>query len=82
LLYKETTTIGMRRTVVERHCLARTIREVQTEFGPIRVKLAALSGKIINIHPEFDDVRRASETSGADFARIYEAAIRKAASTQ
>lgn len=82
LLYRETTTIGIRRTVVERHSLARKVREVQTEFGPIRVKMAALRGEIVNIHPEFEDVRRASVSSGADFAEISEAAIRKATVTE
>lgn len=82
LLYKETTTIGIRRSVVERHSLGRSVIEVETDFGSIRVKKAILKGETVNLHPEFEDVRRAAEISGADFTAIAEAAVRKAAGSK
>lgn len=79
LLYRETTTIGIRRSLIERHSLGRSVTEVQTEYGPVRVKKAILNGETVNVHPEFEDVKKASESTGADFASIAEAAVRGAA---
>lgn len=57
LLYTETTTLGIRVSEVERNCLPREIVKVATEFGEIDVKIARFNGKIVNIKPEYEQLR-------------------------
>ncbi len=57
LLYTETTTLGIRVSEVERNCLPREIVKVATEFDEIDVKIARFNGKIVNIKPEYEQLR-------------------------
>jgi uncharacterized protein (TIGR00299 family) protein len=56
IVFAETSTLGMRIYQAERRVLARTIAEVETRYGTIRVKYAENG----NAAPEFDDCRRAA----------------------
>jgi len=55
VIFRETTTIGLRHYEVERECLRRDIVSVDTPVGAIRFKLAWRDGRIVNAVPEFDD---------------------------
>ena len=55
VLFRETTTIGVRWQEWERSCLAREVVTVETRYGPIRVKCAQAGGRTLNAQPEFDD---------------------------
>ena len=57
LLLRETTTLGVRRRVVERYEAAREMREVHTEFGPVAVKTKLLDGVPIASSPEYEACR-------------------------
>ncbi len=57
LLYTETSTLGVRVSKVERNCLDREIRKVETEFGAVDVKIAKYKGKIVNAKPEYDRIK-------------------------
>ncbi len=72
LLYIETTTLGVRATSVERNCLPREIVKIETDFGTIDVKIAKLGDKIINVKPEYEQMRevaRRTKTSLRDVER-------------
>jgi pyridinium-3,5-bisthiocarboxylic acid mononucleotide nickel chelatase len=58
IVFKETTTIGLRYSEVDRECLAREIVPVETAIGVIRFKLAWRDGKVVNAVPEFEDCAR------------------------
>ena len=60
LLFRESTTIGVRYEEMARMCLERSVESVATPFGPIRVKVARRDGRVLNASPEFDDCRRAA----------------------
>jgi uncharacterized protein (TIGR00299 family) protein len=61
-IFRETSTLGIRATRAERTALAREVVEVQTEYGPVRVKIGKLDSAIVNVAPEFEDCRtRAGE---------------------
>jgi hypothetical protein len=51
----ETTTLGVRRYRVERDELDRTLVEVETPYGSVRVKVARLEGREVGAHPEYED---------------------------
>jgi uncharacterized protein (DUF111 family) len=55
VIFRETTTIGLRHYEVERECLAREIVAVETPLGAVRFKIARRDGRIVNATPEFDD---------------------------
>ena len=60
VLFAETTTIGVRYREVQRECLAREARVVNTPVGPIRFKVATRGGRVCNASPEFEDCARAA----------------------
>ena len=55
VIFRETTTIGLRHYDVERECLAREIVTVETGLGAIRFKVSSRDGRVMNAVPEFDD---------------------------
>ena len=55
VIFRETTTIGLRRYDVDRECLQREIVSVETPIGPVRFKIARRSGQVVNAAPEFED---------------------------
>jgi pyridinium-3,5-bisthiocarboxylic acid mononucleotide nickel chelatase len=57
LLFTETSTLGVRVSRIERECLNREKVKMQTEFGEIDVKIAKFGDKIVNIKPEYDQMR-------------------------
>lgn len=57
LLYLETTTLGVRVSLVERNCLTREIVKIQTESDAVDVKIASYKGKIVNAKPEYEQIR-------------------------
>ncbi|MEC9140522.1 MAG: nickel pincer cofactor biosynthesis protein LarC [Chloroflexota bacterium] len=57
LLFQETSTLGVRRRDVQRHVVAREIREVETKVGRVPVKVKFLEGAIVAVTPEYDACR-------------------------
>jgi len=72
VIYRETTTLGIRITQVDRLKLPRKEIRVETEWGPIRGKETHWEGKVRRT-PEFEDCRRISEEKGIPLQRIYQA---------
>jgi uncharacterized protein (TIGR00299 family) protein len=58
IVFRETTTIGLRYADVDRECLPRETVTVETALGPVRFKLARRDGRIVNAAPEFEDCAR------------------------
>jgi uncharacterized protein (TIGR00299 family) protein len=74
LLFKETTTIGVRIHEAQRRTLAREFLNVETRFGSVRMKLSRLNGSILNATPEFDDCRRIAAEKGIPLKDVLAAA--------
>lgn len=77
MIYRETSTLGIRIREVDRECLDREILSVTTEFGPIDVKLGKLNGKVVNAMPEYDQVRRLALENGVAFRVVRDAALER-----
>jgi pyridinium-3,5-bisthiocarboxylic acid mononucleotide nickel chelatase len=58
VIFRETTTIGLRHYDVDRECLQRDIVAVDTPLGRVRFKVASRDGRVMNATPEFDDCAR------------------------
>jgi len=56
IIFRETTTLGIRRSMQQRTILEREIQQVETDYGVVRVKVAwAGKGVISNVQPEYED---------------------------
>jgi len=85
LIIEETGSLGVRVTVCNRHLLARELRPVKIKLGgremEVRVKVSTdRAGNILQVKPEYEDVRRAAIATGqplSEVARRAEAAARQ-----
>lgn len=74
ILFRETTTIGVRRSVMERTVMRREERNVETPFGSARVKVCS-HGAIRKIYPEYESVRELCRKTKCDFRKVYQAIL-------
>ena len=75
IIFRETTTIGIRYTIADRITLRREFREVSTPYGTVAVKVSLLDGRPVNFIPEFEDCRRLAEETGNPLKDVQAAAI-------
>jgi uncharacterized protein (TIGR00299 family) protein len=75
VLFRETTTLGVRRQDWDRTILERESDTVETAYGPIRVKIGRRGGAVYNAWPEFDDCQRAAAEKGAAAKEVLAAAL-------
>ena len=73
LIFTETSSIGVRTRDVSRECLERSIRIVETEFGPVEVKVARFEGEVVNMKPEFDQMRALAEKDSVTLSEVEKA---------
>jgi pyridinium-3,5-bisthiocarboxylic acid mononucleotide nickel chelatase len=74
LLFTETTTLGIRSYEVDRHALERETVSVETQYGPVNVKVARLGDSVVNVMPEYEDCRRAALEGNVPLRAVQEAA--------
>lgn len=75
LIFRESTTFGVRERIERRTVLDRRIETVTTEYGPVRVKIGRWKGEDVTASPEFEDCHRLAQERGVAMRRVYEAAI-------
>jgi pyridinium-3,5-bisthiocarboxylic acid mononucleotide nickel chelatase len=73
ILFAETTTLGIRSYQVERRALEREVVQVETQYGPIDVKVARLNGHVINEMPEYEQCRGVALKAGVPFKSVENA---------
>jgi pyridinium-3,5-bisthiocarboxylic acid mononucleotide nickel chelatase len=76
LLFRETTTIGVRLQQVVRETLDREWVEVTIEGGSVRIKVASRHGQTLNASPEFDDCVRIADATGRPVKAVQAEAMR------
>ncbi len=70
LLFRETTTLGVRQSSVKRRTLQRESLTVQTSLGSIRMKVARLHGHILNVAPEYEDCQKVAAERGVPLKQV------------
>jgi pyridinium-3,5-bisthiocarboxylic acid mononucleotide nickel chelatase len=75
IIFRETTTIGIRYTIAQRKTLQREFVKVQTAYGPVEIKVSLFGGGPVNYVPEFEDCRRLAKQSGVALKEIQAAAV-------
>src|SRR3989304_4948494 len=72
IIFKETTTIGIRSYEVDRRCLERNIKEVSTPYGKVKVKVSDKDGTLINIQPEYEDCKKLAEKKNIPLKEVID----------
>lgn len=75
LIFRESTTFGLREHLTHRTMLARESREVTTPHGTIRVKVGRWQGRPITASPEYEDCLRCADAANIAVRTVYEAAV-------
>jgi len=71
-LLQEATTTGLRWRLDHRIKAHRSIREVLTRYGPVKVKVAEANGQIINVTPEYEDCKRLAMEKSVSLQDVME----------
>lgn len=74
VLFAETTTFGVRRSVHTRRKLTRRLDTVKTPHGEIRVKVGLLGNDVVRIAPEYEDCAAAARKAGVPLTDVMTAA--------
>ena len=75
IIFRETTTLGIRYFTQQRAILEREIQEVETIYGKIRVKVAMQGQEIINIQPEYEDCAKLARKFAQPWQLIQQTAL-------
>ena len=65
----------MRAYRVERSVLDRELLEVETAYGPVRIKVGRRGGAEVNAAPEFEDCRQRAKERGVAVKEVLAAAL-------
>lgn len=76
LVFRETSTIGIRTRREQRYVLPRRHETVRTQWGEVRMKIAQITGSISNYAPEYEDCRRIAEQHHVPLKHVMQEAIR------
>lgn len=74
LVFRETTSIGLRVQQVGRKKLQREIREVATEYGTVRVKISRRGEEVLTATPEYEDCKRLAEEKQVPLKQVMDEA--------
>jgi len=72
LLFRETTSIGVRWSELRRARLPRELVRLPTAFGPVTVKLSRLDDRVVTVTPEFEECRRIARERGLPVREVVE----------
>ncbi|MBD2445919.1 nickel pincer cofactor biosynthesis protein LarC [Nostoc sp. FACHB-152] len=79
VLFRETTTLGIRRTTQQRAILQREIQQIETQYGTVRVKVAwqgeATAKSITNVQPEYEDCAELARKHNLPWREIQRLAL-------
>ncbi len=75
LLWRHTSTLGVRRCLWQRSKLRRETVTVQTAWGDVRVKVAYLGDEAVRREPEYEDCRALADAHGVPLREVSRAAV-------
>ncbi len=78
IVFRETGTLGLRVTPVDKLALDRKWLSVEVEGHPVRVKLGIKDGEITSMAPEHEDARRVARATGLPLREVYARALEAA----
>ncbi len=77
IIFRETSTLGVRRTMTTRYRMEREIVKVGTDFGEVRVKVSSIKN-IRKYSPEYEDCKEIARRCGMPLINVYDMVNRQA----
>ncbi|TIH15832.1 nickel pincer cofactor biosynthesis protein LarC [Marinifilum sp. JC120] len=71
LIFKHTTTNGIKSIAIEKTTLGTSFDKLETPLGPVTMKNALLDGKIIRSKPELEDCRALAKAHEISLSEVY-----------
>ena len=75
VVFRHTSTIGLREQPVGKTTLDRAMETVDVDGFPVHVKIALHEGRVVNAQPEYDDVARAAAATGRPVKEVLADAV-------
>ena len=75
IIFEQGLTFGIRKQILQRSKLAREFVTVETEFGPVKIKVGSLEGKVVNVKSEFADCATAAKKHNVAVKKVLDAAM-------
>jgi pyridinium-3,5-bisthiocarboxylic acid mononucleotide nickel chelatase len=75
VIFRQTSTIGVREIGIGKTALDREMRVVEVGGSPVHVKLALHHGELVNAQPEYEDVARVAAETGRPIKDVLAEAI-------
>ncbi len=75
IIFKETSTFGIRHRLMQRSKLRREHKTVETPFGPIRIKVGYRDGDALSATPEYEDCAAAAKKHDVALREVTNAAM-------
>lgn len=72
IIFSETTSIGLRRSLVQKIALERNVLHVKTPYGEISVKCAYFEGKQLKYKAEYEECKKAAREHNVPITLVYE----------
>ena len=76
MLFRESSTLGIRSRREKRHVLARRHERVQTPWGEVRIKIGSMAGTDSQIAPEYEDCRRIAAEHHVPLKTVMQESLR------
>lgn len=74
LIFRESTTFGIRERLEKRTVLERSFQTIDTAYGAVRVKIGKRAGNVITVSPEIEDCRLLASENHIAVSEVYDAA--------
>ena len=71
IILKETSTFGVRFNKYNRKILYRKIKEIDTTYGKVKVKLGYYNDKLIKVTPEYEDCKLIAKELNIPLNKVY-----------
>jgi hypothetical protein len=82
IIFRETTSIGVRIQEAGRKKLSREFEEIDTAYGKVRIKTSRRGDEILSVTPEYDDCKRIAEEKQVPLKTVMEEAKRQFSKTK
>ena len=75
LIFRESSSFGIRESVIQRRILDREFASADTAYGPVKVKIGILNGEKTSFSPELEDCLAAAEKFNVPLKTVFAAAL-------
>ena len=75
IIFKESSTFGLRFYNVERNILDRSFKKMDTDYGMITMKIGRKNNEIMSVSPEIEECKVLAEKNKVSVEKVYRAAL-------